>query len=119
MPLHRTCLLSLVLAIGDIDDGENESFGILQRALTERLRERILRLCSEPNLDCHHFAQSRYEDINDTIKQTAREWVVYGLVHPAGTRSAFIVDSLRSRDCTIPTTSTIDTGCHCSVPIRV
>lgn len=73
--LHRTYLLSLVLAFGELDDEENESFGILQRALTERVRERILRVCSGPNLDCRHVAQSTSENRSDAIKQVAQEFV--------------------------------------------
>ncbi|KAJ8575967.1 hypothetical protein ON010_g3245 [Phytophthora cinnamomi] len=73
--LHRTYLLSLVLAIGEIDDEENESFGELQRVLTERVRERILRLRSEPSLDCHHFAQNLAEDTSGAIKQAAQAFV--------------------------------------------
>ncbi|KAE9007416.1 hypothetical protein PF011_g11136 [Phytophthora fragariae] len=95
--LHRTYLLSLVLAIGDIDDGENESFGILQRALTERVRERILRLCSEPNLDCHRVAHSRDEDISDIIRQTAREFIGQTVdVVVLATANAVCCDRLKS-----------------------
>ncbi|GMF53157.1 unnamed protein product [Phytophthora fragariaefolia] len=73
--LHRAYLLCLVLAIGDIDNEENQTFGMLNHRLTERVKERILRLCSEPSLDCHHFTQNSSKDKCDVLSQIAQEVV--------------------------------------------
>jgi hypothetical protein len=70
--LHRMYLLSLVLGIADIDKEDESSAGLgsPRFALVERVKDRLLRLCSGRSLTCHYL-----EHNGDIVKQTARRFV--------------------------------------------
>ncbi|KAL4102901.1 hypothetical protein PRIC1_006643 [Phytophthora ramorum] len=68
--LHRTYLLSLVLAMGEIDNEESKHFDVPQSTLMEGVRARILKLSSGRSLAGHHFQRSLDEP--NVVKQAAQ-----------------------------------------------
>ncbi|KAG7383692.1 hypothetical protein PHYPSEUDO_003371 [Phytophthora pseudosyringae] len=73
--LHRTYLVSLVVSIGEIDGEDGKPLGVFPHALTDGLRERLLRSCSGRSLACHHSGQTVGCDSSDVAKQVAQSFV--------------------------------------------
>ncbi|KAG3197576.1 hypothetical protein PC128_g6683 [Phytophthora cactorum] len=73
--LRRTYMFLLVLSMGEIDGEDDKTFELPQHFFTERVRDKILHLCSRRNLCCHYSDQIDDGDSGSAVKLTAQSFV--------------------------------------------